>query len=503
MVTLTSLAEQVTAQVPDLLPAQAPVQVFLDAEVHGITSNSREVQPGMLFAALPGDRVHGASFVTAALEAGAVAVVTDEQGHAMMQNADVPVLTVPNIKTHIGLIASIVYGDPGERLRLFAITGTNGKTTTSYMLEHILRSADCKVGMIGGVELKIGTQVAPSVLTTPMPSDLQRLLAQHVDAGGTDLVMEVTSHALVQHRVDPLRFDVAGFTNLTQDHLDYHDSLEDYFLAKASLFTPQRCEAAVILVDDEWGRRLFELASARVPRVFALGLHSQLPPGAQGWSAQLGHEQRSFVLRSTGGEDTQHEVSLPGEFNISNAALAVCMALVAGVPRARIPKLIAPIVPGRMELISESHPRVVVDFAHNTAALQQAMQALRPGLEGELIVVTGSAGDRDADKRADMGRAVAEAADLVYITDDDPHSEPPELIRRALLDGTLGGPAVVTEIADRSEAIHAAILRADDNDTVLIAGRGHETVQEVGAEQRELDDRVVARAALQRRHATE
>lgn len=482
------------------LAASLGVDAPIDTKITGITADSAAVGPGMLFAAMPGSRTHGARFAEAAMHAGAVAVVTDEAGGSLI-GGDAPVIIVPRLGEQIGHIAAMVYGQPAERLRLYGITGTNGKTTTSFMLQHLLSTAGRNTGLIGGVELRVGRESTPAVLTTPMPSDVQRLLASHVAGGGTDLVMEVTSHALVQQRVSPLRFAVAGFTNLTQDHLDYHSTLREYFEAKAALFTPERCDAAVIMIDDEWGRTLYERAVSTLDRVYAVSTSDELPSEAAGWRV-VTEAPGAFTMLGSDGSMSRHEIDLPGEFNVANAALAVGMALAGGVAVGELPEKISAVVPGRMETISVAGPRVIVDFAHNTAALTLAMSALRPTTQGRLIVVTGSAGDRDAEKRVAMGRVVAEHADVVIITDDDPHREDPALIRRALLDGAQGRRATVTEIADRSLAIREAILRADDEDTVLLAGRGHETVQEVGDRLIELDDRQVAREALGMRRSS-
>lgn len=470
-----------------------------DLGLSAITADSTRVSARALFAAIPGATVHGAQFAAQAIEGGAAAIVTDAEGARIIGDCPVPVLVVEHVGERLGEIASAFYGEPSEKLRSFGVTGTNGKTTTTYMLEQVLTSAGHLTALIGGVELRVGGVHTPTSITTPLPTDLQRMLSEHLAAGGTDLVMEVTSHALVQHRTDPIRFDIAGFTHLSQDHLDYHPSLEDYFEAKSSLFIPERCEAAVILVDDEWGRRLYELAKTRLSRVYALAVESQLPSDADGWWVEPAGVAGRFTLRGTDGSVAEHECGLPGIYNIANAALAITMALAGGVPAESIPTAIAPEVPGRMEIISESSPRVIVDFAHNADALAKALIALRPSTEGRLIAVTGTAGDRDASKRFEMGEATAANADVVVITDDDPHTEDPQAIRNALIEGTVGHQAEVIEIADRSEAIIEAVRIAGETDTVMIAGRGHWTVQFVGHDLIELDDREVAREALAKR----
>lgn len=493
MITLEQLVREVGAT-----PARN--STWNDAQLTMITADSSEVQAGALFAAIPGSRVHGAQFANEAIARGAVAVMTDAQGAELIEAASVPVAIVDRIGARLGEVAATFFGHPEKALRCFGVTGTNGKTTTTYMLEQVLTAAGLQTALIGGVELRIGGVHTDTSITTPLPNDLQRMLAQHVAAGGTDAVMEVTSHALQQHRTDPIRFAVAGFTQLSVDHLDYHASIDEYFEAKVELFRSARCEAAVIVVDDEWGVKLYELASARLRRVYALAVESILPEGAQGWQVEV-REGGQFTLQGTDGTVADHECTLPGVYNIGNAALAITMALVGGVSAVSIPRVIDPEVPGRMEVISESSPRVIVDFAHNADALAKALIALRPTTKGRLIAVTGTAGDRDATKRFAMGEATAANSDVVVITDDDPHTEDPQQIRNALIEGTAGQSAQVIEIADRSAAIYEAVGIAEDADTVVIAGRGHWTVQFVGHDLVELDDRQVAREALEARAA--
>lgn len=482
--------------------AKAEIHLARQIEAVDVVQESNRVTPGVFFAAVPGYHVHGAAYVPEAIERGAAAIITDSAGAASAAPISVPIIVVEHVAERLGEIAALCHGNPADHLRSFGVTGTNGKTTTTYMLEQILTHVGHKTALIGGVELRIGGVHSNTSITTPLPTDLQRMLAQHVAAGGTDVVMEVTSHAMLQHRTDPVRFAVAGFTHLSVDHLDYHPSLQDYFDAKSQLFVPERCEAAVIVVDDEFGRALYDIAKDRLPRVYAVAMTGALPDAAQGWKVETIHgDSGAFALRGTDGSLGEYDCGLPGQYNISNAALAITMALVGGVPAADLPERIAPHVPGRMEVISDSEPRVIVDFAHNADALAKALIALRPTTAGRLIVVTGTAGDRDATKRFAMGQACALHADAVVITDDDPHTEDPQKIRNALIAGTVGLDAEVIEIADRSEAVFHAVAMAETQDTVLIAGRGHWTVQFVGHELVELDDREVAREALERRAA--
>lgn len=481
-------------------------RVVGEATVHEVTSDSRAVTRGSLFGAVPGYHVHGARFAGAALAAGAVAIATDPEGEALIRaelDEVPPLLVVDHVAARLGEIAAQVHGNPSDRLTSFAVTGTNGKTTTAFMVDDILTAAGRTTGLIGTIAVRLAGEDIPAALTTPQPADLQRVLADLVARGGTDLVMEASSHALAQGRTDPVRFSVAGFTNLTQDHLDFHKTMEEYFEAKASLFTPERCEKAVIVVDDEWGRRLWKRSTQLLAEgnVTALAVSSELPSGAEGWTVTdtvEGLGGTDITLTHTDGTTVSFSTGLPGEFNVANAALAVSMALAGGVPIADLEACVDPVVPGRMETLC-AQPRVVVDFAHNTDALAKALNALRPTTKGRLVVVTGSAGERDKGKRPAMGETVARLADVAIITDDDPHNEDPAVIRQGVLAGTSGLTAHVEEIADRRLAIEASILRAGSDDTILLAGRGHETIQEVAGQRIELDDRIEARKALAKR----
>ncbi len=484
--------------------------------LEGISANSQEIMAGMVFAALPGLKNHGAQFASAAVAQGACAVLTDEVGLTILSNlADntpgvqerestdpIPVILVDNPLRYLGEVAAAIYDHPFASMRTFAITGTNGKTTTAFMLEQILASAGATPGLIGTVAVRVGEHSVPATLTTPMPADFQRIGAQMRERGASDLVMEVSSHALAQRRTDPVHFSVAGFTNLTQDHLDYHHTLQEYFYAKASLFNSSRCERAVILVDDEWGTQLYRDNSDHAT---ALAFDSLIPSGSTGWQAHS--EGDILTLTHTDGTQIHVRVGLPGHFNLANAALALAMAWEGGVRS--FPQVIAPQVPGRMEVVNQ-RPRVVVDFAHNTDALVQAMVALSPvsrsdgecsATQGRLIVLSGAAGERDREKRPAMGAALARGGDVVIITDDDPHAEDPALIRHALLEGAheatvAGARAEILEVPDRYEAISRAVEIARASDTILLAGRGHETHQDRGSELVELDDREAARRAL-------
>ena len=486
------------------------------AEVSSVVSDNRLATAGDLFVALPGATVHGARFAPDAVSRGATAVLTDAEGAAMLAGLDaaVPVLVAADPRAVLGHVAAWVFGSPADQLATFGVTGTNGKTTVTFQLDAIMRALGFTSGLIGTVEMRSGDRVLPSRLTTPEAADLQALLAAMREDGVRALAMEVSSHALALHRVDGVRYDVAGFTNLSQDHLDFHGTMEAYFLAKAQLFTPEHARRAVVTIDDEWGTRLSTWTPLPVTTVRTLPLREGAPE-ADWVVSEVGPSGTgtAFTLTHTDGRRLRTSVDLPGYFNVSNAALALVMVLEGGIHLADLQEAldaaggIVPVVPGRMEVVGaegSGQPRVVVDFAHNTEALELALDALRSTTRGRLVVVFGAAGDRDRGKRPHMGACAVERADVVVVTDDDPHSEDPARIRAEVLAGAhdaaarvpAGRAVVVREVADRADAIRTVIAEAHEDDTILVAGRGHETVQEVAGVEHALDDRVEARAAL-------
>lgn len=503
-----------------LQPASASLPLG-QTRVTGVAQGSTEVGPGDLFVALPGARAHGAQYARQAVQAGAVAVLTDLDGAALLVQEDlqVPVLTSTQLPGVVGHLAAEVYGQPAGGLTTAAVTGTNGKTTTATMIDHVLRQLGKVTGLIGTVEVTLAGASRPAVLTTPQPADLQRFLTCLREAGGTDLVMEVSSHALAMHRTEPVVFTVAGFTNLTQDHLDYHTTLEEYFEAKALLFTPQHSRHQVVCVDDPWGRRLAQrLASSPQARLTTLRTPLADPEGQAfpaTWSIEAVHHEparTSFTLRGPRNQRLETATSLPGDFNVANAALAVLMVHAAGTPLEEIGQAlgeagVSPVVPGRVEAVGSgtSGPRVLVDFAHNPGALEAVLRSLRPTVQGRLVLVFGATGNRDTGKRPQMARIAVEGADLVIITDDDPHDEDPAAIRAELMavaQSARPGGTELEEVAPREAAIWKAVELARPEDTVLIAGRGHETVQDVAGEDISLDDRVAAAEALRRKEGS-
>ena len=478
-----------------------------DVLVHGVTLDSRAVRPGDLYAALPGANTHGARFAASAVAAGAVAVLTDPAGRDLIatEASDVPLIIVPEPRAVLGAVAAHVYHTGSRSARMIGITGTNGKTTTAYLLASALTAMAREVGLIGTVETRIGTERIPSARTTPESCDLHRLLAVMAERGVTDCVMEVSSHALALHRVDGVRYDVALFTNLSQDHLDFHADMEDYFAAKASLFTPERAERGIICVDDAWGRRLADAASVPV-----VTIGSEAPAGdgaAPDFTVIRAEDPGDFTLTGPDGVRLRLRSALPGDFNIMNTAMAAATLLTLGHPAGEVQQAVLtdPHVPGRMERViidAPDAPLGIVDYAHTPDAVAAAVAALRgPGV-GQLIVVLGAGGGRDVGKRAGMGRAAA-GADVVIVTDDNPRGEDPAAIRAAVLDGAREAAtgARVEEVAGRRDAIDRAAgiaWAAGRSAVVAVVGKGHETGQEIDGVIHPFDDRNELAAALDR-----
>ncbi|MGZ4647039.1 MAG: UDP-N-acetylmuramoyl-L-alanyl-D-glutamate--2,6-diaminopimelate ligase [Blastococcus sp.] len=496
------------AALADLIgaPARGPAAV---PEIRGVTLASGEVAPGDLYAALPGARTHGVAYLDDAVRRGAVAVLTDPSGLAKVpDDCGLPVCVVDDPRAVLGAVADRVYGEPSSRLSVIGITGTNGKTTTSYLVESGLAAAGLGTGLIGTVATRTrgrdadGTPTVtaiPSVRTTPEAPALHALLADMAGNGAQAVVMEVSSHALVQGRVGGIRFAAAGFTNLGRDHLDFHGDLEEYFEAKALLFDG-RAAVEVIDVDDEAGRRLVERSGGRPVTV-----SSADGAAADWWASDVAAATgggSTFTLHGPDGRTWPARLRLPGRFNVANAVLAVALLDAVGVPvDSAIAGLAETVVPGRMEPVDAGQPFVaVVDYAHTPDAVTTALAALRGATTGRLITVLGCGGDRDAGKRAGMGAAAAAGSDVLVVTDDNPRSEDPATIRAAMLAGVQDVPpdrrADVVEVGDRRAALATAVALARPGDTLLVAGKGHETGQEIAGQVLPFDDRAVLREVL-------
>lgn len=463
-----------------------------DVVVTGVTHAADQVRPGDLYAALPGSRRHGNEFAEQAKESGAVAILTDTP-----IDVGLPVIVVDNPRAVLGAVADKVYGSPSTRLKLIGITGTAGKTSTSYLIESGLRAAGHVTGLIGTVETRLGETVLDSVRTTPEATDLHALFAVALERGVTAMVMEVSSHALAMGRVGAAHFDVVGWTNFGSDHLDFHADSDDYFAAKARLFDG-RAAVEILNHDDS------ALDALRKPETVTYSASGDVD--ATWYAGDI--KEDGFVQRFTAHGPAGHvpaSVRQPGRHNIANALLAIATLTAADVrPEVAAAGVAAcPGVPGRLERVPFDGPVIgVVDYAHKTDAIVAALAALRELAQqrgGRVICVLGAGGDRDKGKRPHMGAAAAHGSDLLIVTDDNPRTEDPTAIRAGVLAGTqaFSGGAEVIEVAGRREAIAEAVRRARPGDIIALLGKGHERGQEVQGVIHPFDDRVELAKALE------
>jgi UDP-N-acetylmuramoyl-L-alanyl-D-glutamate--2,6-diaminopimelate ligase len=484
-----------------------------DLEITAITHDSRQATPGTCFACIPGAVTDGHDHAAEAVARGAVALLVERP-----LPLDVAQIEVPGVRAALGPVAATLFGHPSAGMRVLGVTGTNGKTTTTSLLEQIARhdedgSGD-RVGVVGTVGARVaGESIASATSgahTTPEASDLQALLAHMRDVGATTVAMEVSSHALHQHRVDGVQFAAVCFTNLSHEHLDYHGSLDAYFEAKASLFTRARTPAAAVNVDDARGVEL----AARAARdgldvwTYSVGATASGVGASDIGASDIGasdvvfgaHSTRATIVDRRSGADAVVELPLVGSFNLANALGAAATARAAGFSFASVVAGLGEplVVPGRMERIDAGQPfAVLVDYAHTPDALSRVLAAVRPltGADGKVICVFGCGGDRDPGKRPLMGEAVAAGADVAVLTSDNPRSEDPQAIADAVLPGLAGAPVVRVEL-DRRSALAGALADAAPGDVVVIAGKGHETGQTANGHTVPFDDRVVAREEL-------
>jgi UDP-N-acetylmuramoyl-L-alanyl-D-glutamate--2,6-diaminopimelate ligase len=469
------------------------VETSGDARVTGVSYDSRAVAPGDLFFCVPGTVRDGHLFAQAAADAGAVALCVEHR-----VDVDVPQLVVTAARKAMGRVAARFFGDPSEGMLLLGVTGTNGKTTTAFLLESILAADGRTTGLIGTIETRVAGKTKPGVRTTPESVDLQSLFAEMRDASVDAVAMEVTSHALALQRVEGVRFAAAAFTNLSQDHLDFHSGMEDYFQAKRALFVAERSERGAINIDDPYGRRLRD--ETQVPALtFGLSDDAQV----RATDVELLSNGSRFTVVTPKGE-VSISTSLVGAFNVFNCLAATATALQAGIGLDAIERGITSLkaVPGRFESVDQGQPfAVIVDYAHTPDSLDNVLRAAREMAEqrgGRVICAFGCGGDRDRGKRPLMGAVVAKLADVAIVTSDNPRSEEPTAIIDEILEGVVaerpeGADAV---LPDRAEAIDFAISQARDHDVVVIAGKGHELGQEFADHTIPFDDRDVARRVL-------
>jgi UDP-N-acetylmuramoyl-L-alanyl-D-glutamate--2,6-diaminopimelate ligase len=495
------------------LPPEAP-RTDLPSDVHAIRFDSREVGAGDVFVCIRGERADGHDFALAAVEAGAAALVAEEGRAPDLDALPVPVVRVSDPRRALSSIAAAHEGWPGERLTVVGITGTDGKSTTAFLTVAALEACGVKVGLLSTIESRIAGEVVPNPtrLTTQEAPFVQALLARMVEAGCTHAVVEATSHGLALHRLDDCAFDIAVFTNLTEDHLDFHKTFEEYRRAKARLFsmldvpTSKRVRRRAILNADDPEWRFFAKSTRALKITYGLDTDADVLAS----DVMLWPDGATFALAT--GEDRddiiEASVRLPGRFNVANAAAAVTVAAALGLDPIAAAAGVAACrgVPGRLERIEGAPFEVVVDYAHTPEALEKVLTMLRPLIEGRLIVVFGCAGERARDRRSGLGHIAAQYADFTVLTDEDPRSEQPEAIIEEIAQAMLAAGAVERErferVRPRREAIGRALNLAAPGDLVLIAGKGHEATIEWADGPEPWDDRAVAREEIRQRFAS-
>lgn len=491
------LRDLLTAVASELISADflESTHCALDLDVTGLTTNSWACQPGSLFIGMPGTRVDGGNFWPSAIAAGAVAALVSQQ--VKLPNSDEAcVIPVSDMCRACAEVATTFYGYPAQELKLVGVTGTNGKTTTTHLIEFLLTQAQQVTALMGTLYTRWPSYQQIAIHTTPFAVELQQQLAAAVAAGCKLGVMEVSSHALAQGRVLGCPFEVAVFTNLTQDHLDYHADLADYFSAKAMLFSPTYLKGrAVINFDDPYGQRLIQQLSS------SQWTYSTHNPAADLWTSNLTYEPMAVrgVLHTPQGE-AAFSSPLVGQFNVANLLAAVGAVLHLGLDLQQVVQVLPrfPGVPGRMEQIQlqpDQDISVIVDYAHTPDSLENLLKAARPFIPGEMICVFGCGGDRDRTKRPQMGQIAATLANKIVVTSDNPRTEDPKQILADILAGIPASVQPTVEV-DRRAAIYTAISQAQPGDGVLIAGKGHEDYQILGTEKIHFDDREEARTAL-------
>ena len=468
-------------------------EITESVNVTGISQSSSEISTGDLFIALPGEKFHGAQFAADAVERGAVAVLTDLTGAAMVTG--VPVLVVENPRRAAGVISAWFYEEPMRDLYSVGVTGTNGKTTVTTLLHQIMQAAGRESGLIGTVETRIGSEVLLSKRTTPESAELQGLIATMRERHMRNLVMEVSSHAITLERIRGSHFAVVGFTNLSQDHLDFHKSMEEYFLAKAKLFTFEYADLAVINIDDVYGARLAAMTELPVMSL------SRTNTKATWHFASITRDYvgAAIAIRGSGGILIEGKTILQGGFNYDNLLMAVAIATESGIDpidiAAILPQLTGAV--GRLEAVRLGQNfTALVDYAHSPDAVARVLETAHEITTGSVIAVLGCGGDRDASKRSLMGLALRDGADIAIYTSDNPRSEKPEdILVQMVLDIDVQEPNEV--ITDRKAAIRAAVNHAAAGDVVIVLGKGHEKGQEISGVIYPFDDRIELARAIE------
>lgn len=471
----------------------ADVQNFQDINFSGITHKDSDIEDGDIFLAFPGEKVHGAQFISRAQERGAVAVLTDSAGAQL--STELPTIIVKSAREAGALLAANFYGDPTRNMQSIGITGTNGKTTVTTLLYQIFSSVGRESGLIGTVESRIGQEVIKSERTTPEAPELQALAASMVERHMRHLVMEVSSHSVELKRLLASHFSIVGFTNLSQDHLDFHKDMESYFAAKSKLFTFEYAEKGFINIDNEFGARLAESASIPVSTISRSATNAQwhyteIVPTTSG---------SECTIRGRDGILIQTRTPMHGGFNLDNLLMAVAIAYECEVDPLEIASIVPQLTgaPGRLESINLGQGyKAFVDYAHSPDAVTNVLAAVKEFTPGRVIAVLGCGGDRDSSKRPLMGRALHEGSDISIFTSDNPRSESPQLILSQMTEGlSISTPSSIIE--DRAEAIRYAVSLADEDDTVIILGKGHESGQDINGTIMPFDDRIHLAEAIE------
>ena len=475
---------------------------FPKDEIRHVTNNSRQVKEGSLFVAITGLKADGHNFISDAVSKNAAAIVIED---SRFTSDEYPWVLVHNTRKALADLSNAVYGFPSRRLNVIGVTGTNGKTTTTNLIATVLEDAGHKTGLIGTIHNRIGAEISPVNHTTPEAHELQELLLAFADRGASYAVMEVSSHALVLHRVRGTEFDIAVFTNLTQDHLDFHENMEKYLEAKSRLFselgiknTKSRRKFAIINNDDPYAGALTDMST--VP-VITYGIKNDADIKAENIQYKL--QGVYFILRYTN-KDFLVQLKMTGLFNVYNALAAIAVGLIEGIPAENLIASLERVngIPGRFEKVEVGQDfTVIVDYSHTPDSLENCLRTARQLTEGRVITVFGCGGDRDRTKRPIMGEKAGRLSDFCIVTSDNPRSENPQAIIDEIVPGLkkTAKPGSYVEIADRREAIYFAIGEARPQDVVIIAGKGHETYQIIGTQIIPFDDRQVASEALRKR----
>ena len=464
--------------------------------INGISNKSKEIDSNELFAAIPGEKTHGAKFWQEALKNGAKAVLTDSQGAQLIGQVSVPVLISQDIKKIVGEISSHIYENPSQKIQVFGITGTNGKTTTAWLLKAGLEHCGIKTGLLGTAGIDLPGLKVESERTTPEASELQKILALAVQNGAKAISMEVSSHALTLGRVNGTRFKAVGFTNLSQDHLDFHKNMQDYFEAKSLLFNHYFSSEAVITTNDSWGKKLEKLTNLNIE---SLGGDVENYWRVTDITAALGHVD--FKLTKSNKQSFNVNLSFAGSFNAFNASLATALANKLEIDLEKFIQGLGNIqIPGRMQpVLIPGAPLAIVDYAHSPEAIENVLTTLRKETRGNLITIIGAGGNRDREKRPKMGSAVEKFSDLIIVTDDNPREENPKEIRESVISG-ISSKNKVLEIENRKDAISKAISIANELDTIAVLGKGHENYQEIKGEIFPFNDYLITKSLMEEKY---